>query len=266
MIRIFILAALAGPGLWAQAAGTITTVAGDGTPGSIGDGGLATSAELGIGGLGIAPDYQGNLYILDPQAYHIRKVNKAGIIHTIGGGGTGVLADGAAAASVSQIPGTALATDAAGNIYVCGGSVIWKIDSGGILHLIGGTAFGQGFSGDGGPAIKAQLGCSNLSLDGAGNIYFPDAFTNHIRKIDTKGIITTIAGNGKQGHSGDNGSALNAELFLPQGLSADAAGNVYFADGAVYIRKVDTKGTSRRWLEMAAPSASAKAFPPPVRG
>ena len=74
--------------LRAQSAGTITTVAGNGTPGTTGDGGPATNAELGIGNLSIAPDYQGNLYILDQQTNHLRKVTPAGIITTIGGGGT----------------------------------------------------------------------------------------------------------------------------------------------------------------------------------
>jgi len=228
--------------LRAQSAGTITTVAGNGTPGTTGDGGPATNAELGIGNLSIAPDYQGNLYILDQQTNHLRKVTPAGIITTIGGGGTAPLADGTPVANVVSLPGVGLATDSAGNIYVCGASVIWKIDAGGILHLVGGNALGFGFSGDGGPAINAQLGCGNISLDGAGNIYFPDAFSNHIRKIDTNGIITTIGGNGKQGYSGDGGPAVDAEFFLPGGLSADSAGNVYFTDNAVYVRKIDTKG------------------------
>jgi len=242
-ICALVVTAIGARALWAQGTGIITTVAGNGKPGNTGDGGLATNAELGFGALYIAPDSQGNLYILDEATYHIRKVNAAGIINTIAGAGTGALMDGAAAASVSQIPGNGLATDSAGDIYVCGGSVIWKIDAGGILHLIGGTLQGPGFSGDEGPAIDAQLGCSSLALDGAGNIYLTDDFTNHVRKIDTKGIITTIAGNGKQGYAGDGGPAINAELFLPQGVAADSAGNVYFADNAVYIRKVDTSGT-----------------------
>ncbi len=242
LICALLLVALAEPALQAQGTGIITTVAGNGTPGSSGDGGPATSAQLGSAGLAIAPDNQGNLYILDASNNHIRKVNSAGTIDTIGGGGAGALVDGAPATSVSQIPGTGVATGNGGNLYVCGASVVWRIDTGGILHLIAGTPLGPGFSGDGGPASSAKISCSNLALDGAGNIYLSDIFNNHIRKIDTSGIITTVAGNGTAGYSGDGGLAIKAQLNLPQGLAADGAGNLYFADNVFYIRKVDTSG------------------------
>ena len=100
----------------------------------------------------------------------------------------------------------------------------------------------QGRSGDGGPAINATFFVGNVVSDAAGNLYFTDPLSQRIRKIDTSGIITTVAGTGTQGYSGDGGPATSAKLALPQGLTIDSVGNLYFGDNAGFVRKVDTSG------------------------
>ncbi|HEX5228687.1 MAG TPA: hypothetical protein VFW44_13300 [Bryobacteraceae bacterium] len=236
-----IILALSSAVLWAQSAGTIITVAGNGGDGDTGDGGKATNAELSSQ-FTAAADRAGNIYIADNLNNVIRKVSPAGIITRFGGGGSGILEDGVPAASVSQLPATGITTDAAGNVFLAAGGVVAKIDTAGILHLL--TAFATGFSdsGDGGPAIKATALPQSIGVDAAGNIYICEIITNKIRKVDTNGIIHTIAGTGKAGYTGDGGLGTNAELNLPQNMAVDPAGNVYFADNALYVRKVDASG------------------------
>ena len=111
----------------------------------------------------------------------------------------------------------------------------WTIDT------VAGT-WGRGFSGDGGPAVRADLNYPHgVAADGADNLYIADSYNNRIRKVDAAGTITTIAGTGEYGFSGDGGLAVQARLDNPQGLALDGAGNLYFTDG-YRIRKVDTAG------------------------
>ena len=227
-------------------AGNITTVAGNGTAGFSGDGGPATAAEL-HGPFGVTPDSAGNLYIQDTLNARIRRVDATtGIITTIAGNGTsGLSGDGgpATAAEVSQVQGSRF--DAAGNLYVaqCGPAAIRKIDTAGIITTVAGTGI-DGFSGDGGPATSAQLNCaSGVVTDAAGDFFIADYLNNRIRKVDAAGIITTIAGTGTPGFTGDGGPALSAEINLPNDVDLDAAGNLYIADsGNNRVRKIDTTG------------------------
>jgi len=224
--------------------GIITTFAGNGTRGFSGDGGPAISAQLGAGGvaqpLGVAADSAGNVYIVDGSNNRIRKVNAAGIISTVAGGGTtpGV-GDGSPATSVQIFP-QGVATDRAGNLYIAAGATIRKVNAAGILSTVAG-GISPGFSGDGGPATSAQIFPTGVAADNAGNIFIADTINQRIRKVNTSGIISTYAGNGTQGFSGDGGPATSAALTLPQGLSVDAEGNIYFAVLG-RIRKVDTAG------------------------
>jgi hypothetical protein len=137
---------------------------------------------------------------------------------------------------------SAIVFDAAGNLYVAetGHHVIRKVDTLGNLTTIAGTTT-QGFSGDAGPAISATLDSpQGLALDTANNLYIADTHNHRIRRIDTTGIITTVAGNGTQGFSGDTSAATYASLALPHGLSLDASGNLYLADtGNHRIRRID---------------------------
>ena len=226
--------------------GIITTVAGTGLTGFTGDGGPATSARLGAGPgtgatLGVSVDNSGNLLIVDGGNRRIRKVNAAGIITTVAGGGPAT-GDGGLATGAQIFPGSVTA-DSAGNLYIAQGASIRKVNTSGIVSTVAGTGL-PGFSGDGGPAIAATFFATNVAVDGAGNLYISDSLNQRIRKVDTAGIITTFAGSGTQGFSGDGGPATAAKLALPQGVTVDSAGSVFFADGFNgRIRKVDTAGT-----------------------
>jgi sugar lactone lactonase YvrE len=240
-----------GTGLGPQAAltpGIITTIAGNGTKGFGGDGGSATAAELN------QPyeakfDGTGDLYFTDSLNYRVRKVDRKGIITTVAGNGTlGFSGFGGPATSASLGPVFGLAVDAAGNIYfgnfgAGSGYCVFKVDLNGILTIFAGTGTG-GYSGDGGPATQAELSDAyGLAADAAGNLYIADGEDMRVRKVDTNGIITTIAGNGHYGFSGDGGPATQAEIATPLAVAVDAAGNLYIADSYNgRIRKVDAQG------------------------
>jgi uncharacterized protein (TIGR03437 family) len=228
-------------------AGVITLFAGNLTEGFSGDGGPATSAEVS-GVLGIAVDTAGNLYLADTYNNRIRKVAAgSNMIGTFAGNGSQSFSgDGGPAISAQLFSPYGMAWDAAGDLYVAdsGNSRIRKISAGGIITTIAGNGTTL-FSGDGGPAVSAGLSNPQaLVLDAAGNLYFSDSGSSRVRKISTNGAITTIAGNGLDGFSGDGGLAVSAELWGPNGLAFDAAGNLYIADGTnARVRKVTPSGT-----------------------
>ena len=220
----------------------ITTVAGNGTAGYSGDGGAATAASLKIPAA-VAVDGSGNVYVADAFNSRIRKVSAAGIISTIAGTGiAGFSGDGGAATSANLYFPAGIAVDDSGNVYIAdrGNAVIRKVSAAGIITTIA----GQGFGGDGGLATAAWLSRPHgLAIDGSGNIYIADDIDNRIRKISTSGIITTVAGIGSAGYSGDGSEATAAELNGPTGVTLDLGGNLYIADSWNYcIRKVSTSG------------------------
>ncbi len=223
--------------------GTITTVAGTGWPGFSGDGGPATKAEL-YAPIAVAVDREGNLYISDSNNYRIRKVDKDGIITTIAGTGkSGYFGDGGPATSAQLTEPGGIAFDAKGNLYLTDYKSVRKIDRSGTITTVAGT--GQaGFSGDGGPASEAKLRAYDLALDRKGNLYISDTENNRVRKVDKDGIITTVAGSGKRGYSGDGGPATKAALKDPWGIAVDEEGNVFFSDHHnSVVRKIDKNGT-----------------------
>ena len=227
--------------------GIISTIAGNGTAAYSGDGGLASVAELNYP-RGIALDAAGNLYIADASNNRIRKINTAGIISTYAGNGTGGFSgDGAQAAAAELFGPWSLAFDAVGNLYIADFSNIRirMVNAGGIISTIAGNGT-AGFTGDGGQAALAELNQPDgVACDAAGNIYIANAGNNRVRMINTLGIITTVAGNGTQGYSGDGGQATAAELYNISGLACDTAGNLYIAD--TYnnrIRKVNAIQTT----------------------
>ena len=226
--------------------GTISTIAGTGKPGFSGDGGPATEAQLNFPG-GVAVDGAGNLYIVDRANSRVRKVDTAGTITTIAGTGErGFSEDGGPAIEADLNDPRATAVDGAGNLYIVDGGNhrVHKVDTTGTITTIAGTEE-RGFSGDGGPATEAQLNFpGGVAVDGAGNLYIVDGGNYRVRKVDTTGTITTIAGTGERGFSGDGGPATEAQLIFPSGVAVDRADNLYIVDGSGYrIRKVDATGT-----------------------
>jgi streptogramin lyase len=247
--------------------GVITTAAGNGetcypasssppTPCYLSADGLpATSAVLSPSA--IAVDGTGNLYIADAFLSRIRMVSVAtGIITTIAGNGaSGFSGDGGPATAAGFYSPQGIAVDAAGNVFVSDISRIRKISaSTGIISTVVGSAT-SGFSGDGGPALSGTLsGPKGIAVDAAGNLFIADTGNHRIRKVDTSGIITTVAGTGvactisgscTNSVIGDGGAATSASLNFPPSVAVDAFGNLYIAD--IYnnrIRKVSsTTGT-----------------------
>ncbi|MBK6521909.1 MAG: T9SS type A sorting domain-containing protein [Sphingobacteriaceae bacterium] len=228
-----------------NSSGIITTIAGTGTAGYSGDGGLSTLAQI-YNPFGVAADIAGNVYIADNVNHRIRKINTSGIITTIAGNGSpGFSGDGGQATSAQLSYPKGVTVDSQGNVYFHdgGNNVIRKISSSGTINTIAGTGI-SGFSGDGKPATMAQVfNPDGIAVDKIGNIFIADASNNRIRKINTSGVINTIAGTGAIGYSGDGGTAITAQLYSPSGVSVDTVGNIYISD--TYnnrIRKINTSG------------------------
>jgi uncharacterized protein (TIGR03437 family) len=224
--------------------GTISTLAGDGTPFYSGDSGSATSAELHAP-YSVAVDASGNVYIADTLNSVVRKVSTNGTITTVAGFGSATYSgDGGAAIFAALNRELGLALDAAGNLYIADteNHVIRKVDTAGTITTIAGISF-PAYAGDGGLATKAYLNSpSRVALD-AGNLYIVDTGNNVIRKVDTAGIITTIVGDGTCGFSGDFGPAASAQLCRPRDVAVDSSGNLFIADSFnSRIRKVGTDG------------------------
>jgi uncharacterized protein (TIGR03437 family) len=209
--------------------GTITTVAGNGSGFFSGDGGAATSATLHYPG-GVTPDASGNLFIADTFNSRIRKVS-GGMITTVAGNGSfGFSGDGVAATRASLSYPLGMATDAASNLYFADSGRIRKLSPSGTITTVAGNG-SAGFGGDNGSATNASLNFpSAVALESTGNLYIADTRNNRIRKVSPGGIITTVAGNGTAGYTGDGGAAINAAINAPGGVAADAAGNLYIAD------------------------------------
>jgi PKD repeat protein len=221
--------------------GIISTIAGTGWSGYSGDGGAATSAKLNLP-WGVCVDASGNVYIADRNNSVVRKITvSTGIITTIAGNGTfGDSGDGGLATNASIYLLSGICLDASGNIYFSDNynHKIRKVTiATGIINSIAGTGI-AGYSGDGGNAIYAQLNTPNgVSIDAIGNIYIADAVNYCIRKINSStGIISTVAGNGIPGFSGDGGIATSAQMS-PNGVFVDFAGNIYLGELA-RVRKI----------------------------
>ena len=221
----------------------ITTIAGTGLSSNSGNGGPATEASFGIPA-GIVIDHNGNLYITDEVYNCVRKINASGIIYNFAGnGGIVYSGDGGPATAASIAYPGAIAIDDLGNIYVGdGNNYVRKIDISGIISTVAGSGLPRGYSGDGGPATLAKLyGPAGLAVDQSGSLYIIDVGNSVIRKVQS-GVITTFAGTGVPGYSGDGGPASSAQLRTPQSLAVDCIGNVYIGDSLSFIRKVDTNG------------------------
>jgi hypothetical protein len=211
-----------------HAQGILSTVAGNGSIGTSGDGGAATSAAIGFPA-GVAVDATGNIYIADSVHSVVRKVNTSGIISTFAGTGSPLFTGAggpATSVGIAFLPAshTGLAVDTAGTMTTVAGN---------------GTSNGLGgFSGDGGPATSAQLNTPRgVAVDGKGNLYIADSGNGRIRMVDTKGIITTIAGIGPGSDAGDGGPATAAQLSIVSDVVVDSSSNLYLAEGA-HVRQI----------------------------
>ncbi len=234
-------------------AGVTSIVAGTGTACSApaaspacGDGGLATSATL-HSPASVAVDAAGNLYIADTSDYRVREVSAAtGYISTIAGVGTSgdSGSSGVAATTTSLGSPGGIAVDSSGNVFFSA-TATYRVHelyaSTGTVSTIAGTGT-SGYSGDGGAATSAELGKpTHLALDSSGNVYIADLTNNRIRKVTrSTGYISTVAGDGTAGYSGDQGLATSAKLKQSRGVAVDVAGNIYVGDtGNNVIREVN---------------------------
>jgi len=227
------------------ASGNITTVAGNGTEGFSGDGGAATAAELSLP-TDLYIDGSGNIFIADANNNRVRKITASGNITTVAGNGThGFGGDGGPATSAELSYPTSIYVDGSGNIFIAdaGNSRIRKVTASGNITTVAGNGT-AGFSGDGGPATSAALYApTGVYLDGSGNIFIADVNNNRVRKVTASGNITTVAGNGTHGFSGDGGTATSAELKWPSDIYVDGSGDIFIADGGNNrIREVIASG------------------------
>ena len=216
-----------------HATGIITTVAGDGTIGNGGDGGLAIKAQLKEPN-DCALDSQGGLLIADVQDQKIRRLDfGSGIITTFAGTGEKMNSgDGGLALEAGILGARAVCVAPKGEVYLCEreGNSIRMIDTDGVIHHIAGGEQ-KGYSGDGGPAVSATFnGPKAIRCDHQGNVLVVDTENHSIRQIDvSSGFISTIAG-GQLGSQGDGGDAVLAGLARPHGVIGDSKGRFYIAD------------------------------------
>ena len=220
----------------------ITTVAGNGTSGYSGDNGPATAAELYYPE-GVAVDSAGDLFIADSYGNRIREMDlSTGVITTVAGGGIA----GRRRAGHRRRTGRPLgvAMDTAGDLFIAdeGDNVVREVNQAtGIITTVAGNGL-RGYSGDNGQATAAELDePTSVAVDSAGDLFIADEGNDRIREVNlSTGIITTVAGNGTWGYSGDNGSATAAKLDYPTGVAVNSAGDLFIADdGNSRIREVN---------------------------
>jgi trimeric autotransporter adhesin len=244
-------------GIWARdgKSGAETLIAGALGAGYSGDGGPAVQAQL-TGPRGIAFDAAGDLFVADSGNHAIRRIAIDGTITTVAGSGNrGFSGDGGQASLARLNTPTAVAVDSAGNLYIADtlnhrirkvtrNGVIVTVAGSGAISSVAHSTGGFGFSGDGGPAVDAQLSIpEGLAIDSQGNLYIADTGNDRVRKVDTKGIIRTIAGTGRNSYSGDGGPATRANLYAPVGIVIGPGGILYFSERDHHtIRMITSRG------------------------
>jgi hypothetical protein len=239
--------------------GALIVVAGSGAQGFSGDGGFAVAAALNAP-QGIALGQAGEMYIADTGNQRIRVV-QAGVITTFAGTGVrGFSGDGGLASAAAFDTPTALAIDGSGALLICdtGNHRVRRISGGSVATIAGNGT--QGYAGDGGAAIAAELdGPQGIAVASDGRIFVADSRNQRIRAVALDGTIATFAGTGVRGYGGDGGPAAAAELDLPRGLVLNASGTLIFADSDNHrIRQVDAQGTIRTLAGTGVQGASAQ--------
>jgi sugar lactone lactonase YvrE len=214
--------------------GIITTVAGTGKSGFSGDGGPATMARLN-GPTALAVDPMGDLFIPEWDSQRVRKVDPAGIITTVAGGGHPAdgLGDTGPATDARLAYSSDVALDAAGNLYIVdhpSDNRVRRVSPDGKITTVAGGGHPADGVGDGGPATDARLAPVNITADPGGNLFISDIVGERVRKVSPSGIITTVAGTGEVGYSGDGGPAIAARLGSPNGVGLDRAGNLFLTE------------------------------------
>lgn len=216
--------------------GEINTFAGSGPAGVnlgsfAGDGGPAAEARLQEP-TGLTIDAEGNVYVADRDNQRIRRIGRDGVITTFAGTDAGFRGDGGPAAKAKLWDPYYLAFGPDGSLYVADNhnNRLRRIGPDGVITTIAGTGDAAS-SGDGGPANEASLNEPyGVAVDASGNVYVSESAGQRVRKIDAAGIISTVAGTGELGFSGDGGPATKAALNSPAGLAVDGEGNLYIAD------------------------------------
>ncbi|MCE9637538.1 MAG: hypothetical protein K8T90_17700 [Planctomycetes bacterium] len=221
--------------------GIISTFAGTGAAADSGDGGPATAAGV-QNPVGVAVAATGVVYISDGGGHSIRAVDLLGVISTVAGDGTASFAgDGGPASAARLNEPHAIFVDRVGALVVCdrGNHRLRRIDSSGMIATIAGDGAGA-FAGDGSAATSASLnGPAGACADAAGNIYIADTYNHRLRRVDTSGTITTVAGNGVATFAGDGAAATSASIRFPTGVAVNAAGDIFIADnGNNRIRRI----------------------------
>ncbi|MGC9967116.1 MAG: PKD domain-containing protein, partial [Syntrophobacteraceae bacterium] len=224
--------------------GIITTVAGNGSYGYSGDGGPATQAQIYVPvGVAVAPD--GSIYIADSGNNRIRRVGSEGIITTVAGNGTRGYGGDGGPATQAQITSCGVAVAPDGSIYIAdsNNNRIRRVGPDGIITTLAGNGT-RGYGGDGGPGNQAALNYpSAVAVAPDGSIYIADESNYRIRRVGSDGIITTVAGNGTYGCTGDGGTSAQAEMSFAPGVAVASDGSIYIADESNYrIRRVGPDG------------------------
>ena len=240
--------------------GDVSTIAGDGKAGFSGDGGKATDAQV-HNPAQLCMDAAGNLYFADSANNRVRRVDPSGTITTVAGTGKeGFSGDNGPAALASLNHPLGVAVDSQGGIYIADSAnhCVRKVDQAGIVRAYAGTGE-AGYSGDGGQAANARLDYpAGLAVDAEDNLYIADYYRHCIRKVTPSGVITTYAGTGEAGYSGDGGAATAAMLNYPSGVAAGPSGSLIIADRYNQsIRLVDGQGNISTVAGGAAPGAPA---------
>src|SRR5829696_5789823 len=228
--------------------GVITTVAGNGTPAVPG---------------GMAVDAAGNLFVADVDDNRVRKVAPNGVVTIVAGtGSAGFSGDGGPATAASLMSPEDVALDAAGNLFVAdtGNSRVRRIGTNGVITTVAGNGV-AGFSRDGGSATSARLSQPvGVTVDPSGNLFVADTANNRVRKVDSAGVITTVAGDGTASFSGDGGPATAAGFRTPAGVAVAPRGDLLIADGATTGSDVSRASPEPRFLLRHPPSRR-----PPLR-